>query len=595
MPRPKAAPGPRLTICLVAMQHHYRPSPGFRALGELDVTAFSHVSDLAHLFRKQLCKKIGAYSVTSFQYYPDPSFQPFAKGLFEHDLSEKAAVFVGRNLDYGVKMKDVHILIGGNPCKVIDIEDVRITCEPDVTGLEIGEKYSVEIKIGSLTFRDSDIGFVEYFRSSTSSSLSGGLIALIIILVLLMLALILLVFVMKRKRCGIFKVKLDDSNTIHYTADQDTSLIRGPGNPNSPNDYTDGGAYGGYNGEAPHALIDEETLRLIENEHLLVDMECLTLADEIGKGNFDALCASVIFSVVAFAEKYFDTIIGTDNNPRDIELQSFLQEALRMKDFNHPNVLALIGVCLNLDAMPLVVLPFMKHGDLLTYIRDEHNSKVRVDTGNIVTVWLDEEFHVRVADFGLARDVYEKEYYSASNRKALLPVKWMAPECLEKGTYSAKSDVWSFGVVLWELMTRGLKPYPEVDNWDIARYLKAGRRMPHPNYCPDPLYEIMLECWQWLPTDRPTFSELVEKIRTMVEQIEHKTGVIRRNIQSTYVNVSECNNYHYRDEVDLGDSGDSRFRPRVNTSDRAQEEEEDAKEEDVFLVKEKEAQKEVSV
>ncbi|RUS73067.1 hypothetical protein EGW08_019164, partial [Elysia chlorotica] len=301
-----------------------------------------------------------------------------------------------------------------------------------------------------------------------------------------------------------------------------------------------------------------------------------------------------------------------DNNPRDIELQSFLQEALRMKDFNHPNVLALIGVCLNLDAMPLVVLPFMKHGDLLTYIRDEHNQPTIKDLimfgidiargmdylSSLKFVhrdlaarncMLDEEFHVRVADFGLARDVYEKEYYSASNKKALLPVKWMAPECLEKGTYSAKSDVWSFGVVLWELMTRGLKPYPEVDNWDIARFLKAGRRMPHPNYCPDPLYEIMLECWQWLPAERPTFSQLVEEITNMVEQIEHKTGMIRRNIQSTYVNVSECNNYHYRDEVDLGDSGSSESRPHRNNSAKADEDE--SREDDVFIAKEKAAHK----
>ncbi|GFN81497.1 hepatocyte growth factor receptor-like [Plakobranchus ocellatus] len=592
--------------------------PSLNVAGKIEVKQYETVHVYFLFDNNKIPADHRKSAVTSFQYYPDPSFQPFAKKLFEHDLNEKAAVFWGRNLDYGVKMKDVHILIGGNPCKVIDIEDVKITCEPDVTGLEIGEKYSVEIKIGSLTFSDSDIGFVEYFRSSASSSLSGGLIALIIILVLLVLALILFVFVMKRKRCGFFKVKLDDSHTIHYTADQDMSLIRGPGNPNSPNDYTDGGAYGGYNGEAPHALIDEETLRLIENEHLLVDMECLTLADEIGKGNF----GSVRRGFLTLPDRKGDILVAVkslhNNNPRDIEMQSFLQEALRMKDFNHPNVLALIGVCLNLDAMPLVVLPFMKHGDLLTYIRDEHNQPTIKDLimfgidiaqgmdylSSLKFVhrdlaarncMLDEEFHVRVADFGLARDVYEKEYYSASNRKALLPVKWMAPECLEKGTYSAKSDVWSFGIVLWELMTRGLKPYPEVDNWDIARYLKAGRRMPHPNYCPDRLYEIMLECWQWLPTDRPTFSELVAKITTMIEQIEHKTGVIRRNIQSTYVNVSECNNYHYHDEVDLGDSGDSRFRPRANTSDRAQEEEEDAKEEDVFLVKQKEAQKESSV
>lgn len=163
---------------------------------------------------------------------------------------------------------------------------------------------------------------------------------------------------------------------------------------------------------------------------------------------------------------------------------------------------------------------------------------------------LDEEFHVCVADFGLARDIYEKEYYSSENKKAKLPVKWMALESLEKGTYSSKTDVWSYGVVLWELLTRGVTPYPEVDNWDIIRYLKAGRRMPQPNYCPNMLYTIMLQCWSADPGSRPTFQQVEQDIMDMVKQLEHSTGNHRRNIQSTYVNVEECANYHYRDDLE---------------------------------------------
>nr|XP_032651179.1 macrophage-stimulating protein receptor-like [Chelonoidis abingdonii] len=101
---------------------------------------------------------------------------------------------------------------------------------------------------------------------------------------------------------------------------------------------------------------------------------------------------------------------------------------------------------------------------------------------------LDQTFTVKVADFGLARDVFDREYYSIRHhRQAKLPVKWMALESLQIQKFTTKSDVWSFGVLLWELLTRGAPPYPEVDPYDITHYLLSGRRLPQPEYCPDSL------------------------------------------------------------------------------------------------------------
>nr|XP_029541773.1 macrophage-stimulating protein receptor-like [Oncorhynchus nerka] len=102
--------------------------------------------------------------------------------------------------------------------------------------------------------------------------------------------------------------------------------------------------------------------------------------------------------------------------------------------------------------------------------------------------WLDESYTVKVANFGMARDVFDKEYYSIQDhRKAKLPVKWMAIESLQTQKFTAKSDVWSFGVLMWEMLTRGASPYPEVDPYDITHYLLKGRRLPQPQFCPDPL------------------------------------------------------------------------------------------------------------
>ncbi|XP_070324883.1 hepatocyte growth factor receptor isoform X4 [Odocoileus virginianus] len=293
-------------------------------------------------------------------------------------------------------------------------------------------------------------------------------------------------------------------------------------------------------------------------QHVVIGPSSLIVhfSEVIGRGHFGCVYHGTLLD---HDDKKIHCAVKSLNRITDIgEVSQFLTEGIIMKDFSHPNVLSLLGICLRSEGSPLVVLPYMKHGDLRNFIRNEtHNPTVKDLIGFGLQVakgmeylaskkfvhrdlaarncMLDEKFTVKVADFGLARDVYDKEYYSVHNKTgAKLPVKWMALESLQTQKFTTKSDVWSFGVLLWELMTRGAPPYPDVNTFDITVYLLQGRRLLQPEYCPDPLYEVMLKCWHPRAELRPSFSELVSRISAIFSTFIGEHYV---HVNATYVNV----------------------------------------------------------
>ncbi|NWS81668.1 INSRR protein, partial [Toxostoma redivivum] len=119
-----------------------------------------------------------------------------------------------------------------------------------------------------------------------------------------------------------------------------------------------------------------------------------------------------------------------------------------------------------------------------------------------------EDFTVKIGDFGMTRDIYETDYYRKGG-KGLLPVRWMSPEALKDGIFNTQSDVWSFGVVLWEIATLAEQPYQGMSNEQVLRFVMDNGILERPENCPDKLHELMCLCWQQNPRQRPSFVQLL--------------------------------------------------------------------------------------
>lgn len=282
---------------------------------------------------------------------------------------------------------------------------------------------------------------------------------------------------------------------------------------------------------------------------VMVDRHKVALGKTLGEGEFGAVMEGQLNqddSILKVAVKTMKIAICTRS-----ELEDFLSEAVCMKEFDHPNVMRLIGVCFQGSERegfpaPVVILPFMKHGDLhsfllysrlgdqpvflptqmlVKFMADIASGMEYLSTKRFIhrdlaarNCMLNENMSVCVADFGLSKKIYNGDYYR-QGRIAKMPVKWIAIESLADRVYTSKSDVWSFGVTMWEIATRGQTPYPGVENSEIYDYLRQGNRLKQPVDCLDGLYALMSRCWELNPRDRPSFSELREDLENALKAL----------------------------------------------------------------------------
>ncbi|XP_075709547.1 tyrosine-protein kinase Fgr [Rhinoderma darwinii] len=248
--------------------------------------------------------------------------------------------------------------------------------------------------------------------------------------------------------------------------------------------------------------------------------ESITLDKKLGQGCFGDVWKGTWNGTTKVAVKTLKT--GT------MSPEAFLEEAQIMKKLRHDKLVQLYAV---VSEEPIyIVTEYMLLGSLLEYLKDKQGQflklpdlvdmSAQISSGmayiermnyihrdlRAANILVGNNLICKIADFGLARLIEDNEYTARQGAK--FPIKWTAPEAAMYGRFTIKSDVWSFGILVSELVTKGRIPYPGMSNREVLEQVEKGYRMPCPSDCPPSLHDLMLQCWKGDPEERPTFEYL---------------------------------------------------------------------------------------
>ncbi|XP_060577666.1 proto-oncogene tyrosine-protein kinase receptor Ret-like [Ruditapes philippinarum] len=333
-----------------------------------------------------------------------------------------------------------------------------------------------------------------------------------------------------------------------------------------------------------------------DSERWEIPRDSLTLEKTLGEGEFGLVVKARMTSEDQGVRNVAVKMLKHCST--QLEEQDLWSEYNLLKDVSHPNVVRLVGAC-TVDGPFYLVVEFCQHGCLLKYLRRSRleengyvNSAVRLKSPN-VKEQTDPELNgdllsmrdllsfawqiakgmsylseiklvhrdlaarnilvasgkvLKISDFGLTRDVYEADTYLKKS-KGRIPVKWLAPESLYAQIYTTRSDIWSYGIVLWELVTLGAPPYPGIPPERLYNLLIGGYRMDRPENCQDEMYAVMQKCWKIDAADRPSFATLAKIFDRILQE---KTGYLdlsQNNIRiSDLYNKCFNTNYIEKDE-----------------------------------------------
>nr|XP_025962887.1 tyrosine-protein kinase HCK [Dromaius novaehollandiae] len=249
-----------------------------------------------------------------------------------------------------------------------------------------------------------------------------------------------------------------------------------------------------------------------------IPRESLKMEKKLGAGQFGEVW-------IATYNKHTKVAVKT-MKPGSMSAAAFLAEAELMKTLQHDKLVRLHAVVTREEPI-FIITELMEKGSLLDFLKSNEGRKqplpklidfsaqiaegmAFIEKRNYIhrdlraaNILVSATLVCKIADFGLARIIEDDEYTAREGAK--FPIKWTAPEAINYGSFTIKSDVWSFGILLTEIITYGRIPYPGMSSVEVIRALDRGYRMPRTENCPEELYDIMMRCWKTKPEDRPTF------------------------------------------------------------------------------------------
>ncbi|XP_034484616.1 tyrosine-protein kinase Fer isoform X2 [Drosophila innubila] len=291
-----------------------------------------------------------------------------------------------------------------------------------------------------------------------------------------------------------------------------------------------------YHSELPVTVKSGSILRRpVCRERWELSNDDVVLLEKIGRGNFGDVYKAKLKSTKQ------DVAVKTCRMTLpDEQKRKFLQEGRILKQYDHPNIVKLIGICVQKQPI-MIVMELVPGGSLLNYLRKNSNALSNrqqmgmcrdaaagmryLESKNCIhrdlaarNCLVDFEHSVKISDFGMSR---EEEEYIVSDGMKQIPVKWTAPEALNFGKYTTLCDVWSYGILMWEIFSKGDTPYSGMSNSRARERIDTGYRMPTPENTPPEMYRLMLKCWAADVESRPHFDEIYNVVDALILRLDN--------------------------------------------------------------------------